>query len=105
SQERPAPHDVEAEEPDGDDDRSDQAGHDTFPQDRALGGRHLVRAIVCPPSSLGVASKSYAVVGVAQVRRQRGAVTDGTPRVGVAPGSAAADAPGPRGRTARIPSG
>src|SRR5262249_58825550 len=62
-----------------------------------------VRAIVCLPPSVDVAGESYTVVGVAQVRRQRGAVADRAPRVGVPPGSTPADTPRPRGRAARIP--
>src|SRR5947207_1181535 len=53
-----------------------------------------VRIIVCLPPSLGVPRESHAVVGVAQVGRQGGAVTDRAPRVGVPPGSATADAAG-----------
>src|SRR5205807_1757270 len=40
-EERPAARDVEDEEPEGDDGRADQAGHDPFSQDRPLRGRHL----------------------------------------------------------------
>src|SRR2546427_229938 len=52
-----------------------------------------------------VARESHPVVGVAQVRRQRGAVRDGALGMGVPPGVAPADAPVAGGRASRIPRG
>src|SRR2546427_13095567 len=66
-------------------------------------GAICVLAIVCLPPSLGVAREAYAVIGVAQVRRQRRAVRDRAPRIGVTPGPAATDAPRPGFRPSRVP--
>src|SRR2546427_9827759 len=66
-------------------------------------GAICVLAIVCLPPSLGVAREAYAVIGVAQVRRQRRAVRDRAPRIGVTPGPAPTDAPRPGFRPSRVP--
>src|SRR5438034_1108986 len=50
----------------------------------------------------GVAGETDAVIGVAEMRWQRGAVCDRAPRVGVTPGAATADAPRARRRSSRI---
>src|SRR5262245_38152929 len=52
-----------------------------------------------------VTGEAHAVVGVAEVRGQGRAVSDGAPRIGVAPGAAAAHATGARGRPDRVPRG
>src|SRR5262249_31215576 len=50
----------------------------------------------------GIAGQAYAVIRVPQVRWQRGAVGERAPRVGVAPGAAAADTAGAALGTERI---
>src|SRR5712692_9971123 len=63
-------------------------------------------AILASPLMGGkVARQPHPVVGVAQVRRQGGAVRDGAPRIGVPPGAAAADPPVADGRSPRIAPG
>src|SRR5262245_51835852 len=52
-----------------------------------------------------VTREAHAVVGVAEMRRQGRAVSDGAPWIGVAPGTAAAHAPSARSGPDRVPRG
>src|SRR5262245_4267396 len=52
-----------------------------------------------------VTRQTHAVVRIAKVGRQGRAVSDRAPRIGVAPGAAAAHAPGARGGPDRVPRG
>src|SRR4030095_5161345 len=61
--------------------------------------------ILAPLPMLDVPRQAHAVVGVAQMRWQRGSVAHRAPGVGVTPGAAPAHAACPRGRSARIPRG
>src|SRR3989441_12793844 len=65
-------------------------------------GAMAVAILASPLTGGKVARQPHPEVGVAEVRRQGGAVRDGAPRIGVPPGAAAADPPVAGGRPPRM---
>ena len=68
---------------------------------RSMSGA-VILALAFGTSNLGILGHAKAVIRVAEMRRQRRAVGDGTPGIGVAPGAAAADPAGAVVRAERI---